>query len=101
MRDIARVDDERGLLGEAVDDVDRAVERADDVRICLLVEADVAVADLHEERLSESRSAPLVSGRHREIDRSKHAPGEGEECAGAAKSEALERPAPRSNRGWV
>src|SRR5215471_18117692 len=95
MGDVSRVDDERRLLGKAVDDVDRAVERCGHIGIRLLVEADVGIADLHEERLTEACGALAVGARHREVDRGEYAPGEGEERAGAAKGEALERAAAR------
>ena len=101
MRDVAGVDDERRLLGQAVDDVDRAVERSGHIGIRLLVEADVAIADLHEERPAETCGALAVAGRYREIDWSEDAPGEGKECPGAAEGEALERAAARGERGWV
>jgi len=42
------MDDERGLIGHPIDDVDGLREGAANVRVRLLVETDVGVADLYE-----------------------------------------------------
>jgi hypothetical protein len=47
MGDIARVDDQCGLLGHPIHDIDGLGQGAGDVRIRLLVETDMRVADLH------------------------------------------------------
>ncbi len=48
MRDIARMDDERRLLGHAVHEIDGLGQSRIDVGIRVFVEADVGVADLNE-----------------------------------------------------
>ena len=46
--EVARVQDERGRLGQGVDPGDRLPERAGDVLVGIAGESEVAVADLHE-----------------------------------------------------
>ena len=62
MGDITRVDDQRGLHGHFVHKIDGLRQGAGDVRIRLLVEADVGVADLHEQRFARG-PYPLYSRR--------------------------------------
>src|SRR5579863_6550254 len=52
MADVAGVNEEGRLDGQAVDPGDCGLQRADDIRVGLLVKADVAVADLDEVQLS-------------------------------------------------
>ena len=64
MRDIAGVDDEIGLYRQRAHLGDRCFQRADDVGVCLLLEADMCVADLEETaRLDRRRVARLGRGR--------------------------------------
>jgi hypothetical protein len=51
VRDVARVDDERRPVGHCIHQVHRLAERPGDIRVSVLGEADVGVADLQEERL--------------------------------------------------
>ena len=60
VRDVPGVQRERRLLRQAVDQFDGLRQRAADVRIGVLAEADVRVADLQEQRLP---SAPSLSRR--------------------------------------
>src|SRR5262249_55577418 len=57
VRDVAGVDQEVGRRLEGVDAGDRLPERAGDVGVLRLVEADVAVADLREMELTLRRAA--------------------------------------------
>ena len=48
MRDVARVNYKRGLLAQGIDLIDRLLERLRYVVIWILIETNVAVADLRE-----------------------------------------------------
>jgi hypothetical protein len=50
MRDVAGVDCKGRQPGECIHQIDGTVERSSDVGICVLVESDMRIADLHEER---------------------------------------------------
>jgi hypothetical protein len=93
--DVAGVDDQRRLLRQRVEEVDAPVERCADVGVGLLVEADVRVADLYEERLAERAGAFGVGGGLRECHGGEHAAGEREQRPGAAEGHARERLAAR------
>ena len=60
------------------------IERAGDVGIGVLAEADVRVADLHEQRSAALAAGARLRGQ-REIERRQHPAGQGEERAGAAR----------------
>jgi len=96
--DIAGMDDERGLLGHPVHEIDGLREGPVDIGIRVLIEASVCVADLNEQRLSQPRSTLFVSGRHRQLDRREDAARQGEEGAGPAIGHAFERVATRSQQ---
>ena len=74
LRDIAGVQHERGALGERVEARDGLAQRAGHVVVRVLVEADVAVADLREQeaarrRVARRRAAEHARHRHAAIER--------------------------------
>ena len=95
VRNITRVDDERGLLDHAVHDVDGLRQGAVNIRIGFFVKADVGVADLHEQRLAELGGALSVTGRYRQINRREHPAGQRKKGSGPAVGHAFESVATR------
>src|ERR1022692_2772275 len=95
MGDIARMDDERGLLGHPVHDIDGLGEGPIHVGIRLLVEPDMGVADLHEQRLAQPCDAWLVIRGPGQIHRREDAACQDEQCASPAIGHAFERVATR------
>ncbi len=69
MRDVARVNRQRGPDRHRVDPLDRLFERARDVGIGFLVEADMRVADLQEQRHARGRRGIAARGGARQLDR--------------------------------
>src|ERR1043166_4389899 len=87
--EIARVQEEGGRLRERVDLVNHFLERARDVLVRLLLEADVRVAQLHEgERAARAGERVSAAGRQRPAAQS---PDDGS----AGPRHALEKAAPR------
>jgi hypothetical protein len=52
VRNVARVNDERGLFGHFVHEVDGPRKGGIDIRVCVFIESYVSVADLHEQRFA-------------------------------------------------
>jgi hypothetical protein len=88
VRDVARVEEERGALGKGIDLCDRMFERADDVFVRRFVEADVAVAELDECEVGGRCGARLLA----EGLRCEEAAGQGPDDAGAAQAMQLKKP---------
>ena len=93
--DVARMDDERRRFRHGVHEIDGARERRRDVGIRFLVEADVRVAQLHEQGTAEPGRALAVGRGSAEIERREYAACEHEERARPAVGETTERPAAR------
>ena len=89
------MNDERGLLGQSVHQIDCLREGRVDIRIGVFVEADVGIADLHEERLPQPGAGELFGGGQCQVDRREHATSQGEERTRSAIGHAFERIAPR------
>ncbi len=90
VRDVSRVQGERGPVPHPVDQVDGGGERAVHIRIGILVKADVCVADLDEQGFAQR---PLVLATTRgcgQVDRRENAATQGEQGAGAAEGHALQ-----------
>jgi hypothetical protein len=84
------VQEESRLHGHGVYEVDGLQQRGVDIGIGVLVKSDVRVADLNEQRLTrEAAVVPIASGQN-QVDRSKNAAREREECTGAAEGHALQ-----------
>jgi hypothetical protein len=95
MRNVAGVNEEGGLLGHPVQHCDGLIESAIDIRVRILVETDVCVADLNEERLPQPRCGLLIRSGHSQVDWREDTACQREEGAGSAKSHTLEGVAPR------
>src|SRR2546427_1212780 len=91
MSDVARVQDERGFHGHPVHQLDGLLEGARHIGIGFLVEANMRVADLHEQRGVERCRFAALGCRECQIERGEHSPGEAEKGACAAKREALQQ----------
>jgi hypothetical protein len=89
--DVARMNEERRSLRHRVHEIDGARERRVDIRIGILVEADVRIAQLHEQGTAEPGRALGVRGRGGEIERGEYAAREYEERACPAVGETAER----------
>src|SRR6185437_7825000 len=91
MADVAGMNHEGGLVRQRFDAADALLQRADGIRIRRLeVEADMAVADLHE-------AQPVSFRRERLVDEARGArnpPGNGPQHAGADPCHAFENFAP-------
>jgi hypothetical protein len=97
MSDITRVDDQCGLHGHSVHDIDSLRQGAGDVRIRFLVESYMGIADLHEQRLARSLTlfTLIVATSHGQIDRREHAALQGEKRSGPAIGHAFQGVATR------
>jgi hypothetical protein len=95
MRDVAGVNDQRRLRRHAVDVVDCLGQRAIDVRIRFLVEADMRVADLHEQRLAQIGGSVFVGGGHGQVDGHQYPTRQCKQGPGSAVSHAFQRVAAR------
>ncbi len=86
--DVARVDDQRRLPGQTVHKVNRAAERAADIRIGVFRETDVGIAELDEQRCSDAGESVLAVCRDRQVKRRENAARQCKQCSGSAVSHA-------------
>src|SRR5579864_4360886 len=101
MRNVARVDDERGLFGHFVHEVNGPGEGAIDIGVSVFIESYVSVADVHEQRFTKPCGSWFTLGCHGEIQRREHTARQSEEDAGPAIGPAFEGVATRVTRSFI